>query len=470
MTRHDETLDHSVLQALPAHIAVLDGAGVVVAVNRAWTAFALHNQAGDNPSVAAGVNYLDVCRKAAAAHDRDAAQALAGIEAVRRGEIPQFSMEYPCHSPWEQRWYSMSAVALERGDQGGVVIAHFDISERKRVEENLRISEARSSGILRTAPVGIGVLVERVFQEVNPAMLAMTGYAREELIGQSARMLYCTEADFDYVGSEKYRQIRAQGFGAVISRWRRKDGRLIDVSLSSTAIETGDLSRGVAFAVQDITAQRQAEAERLIALERQRDTLVREVHHRIKNHLQGMLGLMRNIVAEHPEIAAPMDMVVARVRAIAQVYGLQSNRQDARVRFCDLLRTAAEDVVGPVVTRLPPPGVEAVLTPEEAVPLALVVNELISNAIKHLDPPDPLRPVQIRLDVGSGGARAEFRSAPAWLPAGFDFAQRRGIGTGLELVAALLPSRGATLHFRQDGDAVVAELTLMPPVILARGD
>jgi hypothetical protein len=60
-----------------------------------------------------------------------------------------------------------------------------------------------------------------------------------------------------------------------------------------------------------------------------------------------------------------------------------------------------------------------------------------------------------------------FRSGPAWLPQGFDFARSRGIGTGLELVMALLPTKGAALEFRQEGDEVVAELVLEPPIIAA---
>lgn len=452
------TLHHFALQALPAHIAVLDRQGQVIAVNRSWTSFAARNEAADNPSVGIGSNYFEVCRKAIAADNADAAKALTGIEAVLRGDTVQFSMEYPCDSPCEQRWFVMSVDTLRLNDEDGLVIAHFDISARKRSDEDLRISEARSSGILRAAPVGIGVLIDRVFLEVNATMTTMTGYAQEELIGQSARMLYPTQADFDYVGAEKYRQIRARGVGTVLSRWRRKDGSIIDVSLSSTAIESGDLSRGVVFSAVDIT-------ERRIAEERQRDTLVREVHHRIKNHLQGVLGLMRSAIVENPAIALPMEDIITRVRAIVDAYGLQSSRQDARVRLSDLLRTAAEDVGAALMLEVSPLGEAVVIMPDEAVPMALVVNELLTNAVKHVALPDSVRRVRVTLEAEGAVARTEFRSSPAWLPDGFDFAQRRGIGTGLELVAALLPLKGATLCFRQESDEVVAELVLAAPVI-----
>ena len=110
--------------------------------------------------------------------------------------------------------------------RGGQLLAFIhDISQRKQAERSLYRGVARYRSILRAAPVGIGVLVHRVFQEVNEAMVRMTGYRTEELVGQSSRMLYPTQADFDHVGDEKYRQIQMHGIGSLETRWRCKDGR-----------------------------------------------------------------------------------------------------------------------------------------------------------------------------------------------------------------------------------------------------
>lgn len=342
-----------------------------------------------------------------------------------------------------------------------------DISARKRAQEALRHSEAHVRSILHAAPVGIGLLVDRVFREVNEAFVAMTGYAEEELIGRSARMVYPTDEDFEYVGREKYRQIRESGIGRVETRFLTRDGRIIDVIMSSAPVVPGDLSCGVTFTAQDITSIKQAEQERLAREARQRVVLVREVHHRIKNHLQGVSGMLRGMVGEHPQGAQLLEKAIARVRAISQVYGLQGSREDARVRLCDLLQTAAEYMAGPVpvVCKLPPAGNEAILAPEEAVPLALVVNELLTNALKHLGVVDPQRPVLVALVIGERMACAEIRNGPARLPPDFDFARSSKTGTGLELVAALLPPQGSRLEFGQDGDEVVARLELEAPVI-----
>ncbi len=87
----------------------------------------------------------------------------------------------------------------------------------------------------------------------------MTGYSADELIGQSARMIYPTKEEFEYVGTEKYRQIAEKGTGSVETRWIKKDGTIIEVILSSTPIFKADLSKGVTFTALDITKRKQSE-------------------------------------------------------------------------------------------------------------------------------------------------------------------------------------------------------------------
>ncbi|MFX6277420.1 histidine kinase dimerization/phosphoacceptor domain -containing protein, partial [Acinetobacter baumannii] len=73
----------------------------------------------------------------------------------------------------------------------------------------------------------------------------------------------------------------------------------------------------------DVTEQRAAEQARLQAAISQRELLVREVHHRIKNNLQGVAGLLQQIAVRRPEVAPVLKEAVGQVQAIAQVYGLQ---------------------------------------------------------------------------------------------------------------------------------------------------
>ncbi len=145
-----------------------------------------------------------------------------------------------------------------------------DITERLRVEEERRQADAalkRSVATLRSifsaASIGIGLVVgERVLDQVNDRICELTGYTPEELIGKSARVLYPTDEDFEYVGREKYRQISERGTGTVETRWQRKDGQILDVWLSSTPLDPTDLSAGVTFTALDITERKRAEQER----------------------------------------------------------------------------------------------------------------------------------------------------------------------------------------------------------------
>jgi diguanylate cyclase (GGDEF)-like protein/PAS domain S-box-containing protein len=142
--RHSEAAKRAaILNALPAHIALLDAQGSVLAVNQAWRQFAGAN-ALRGPEHGIGVDYLEVCERARGDDTAEAQQAAAGIRAVLDGSTMHFSMEYPCHSPTQQRWFLMTVTPLTAGPQAnGAVVMHLNITERKTAEEALRNNEAR---------------------------------------------------------------------------------------------------------------------------------------------------------------------------------------------------------------------------------------------------------------------------------------------------------------------------------------
>ena len=152
-----------------------------------------------------------------------------------------------------------TSIIKEEGGKVYVLAVMQDITGRKRVEEALKESEEKMRSIFRAAPIGIGVVANRILLDVNTRICEMTGYRHDELINSNARMLYPTQEDFDYVGSEKYRQIAEKGTGAVETQWCRKEGTIIDVLLSSTPIDTSDLSKGVTFTALDISERKRAE-------------------------------------------------------------------------------------------------------------------------------------------------------------------------------------------------------------------
>ena len=131
--------------------------------------------------------------------------------------------------------------------------------EHKQAEQALRESEVTLSSIFRAAPTGIGMTQNRIMKQVNEQLCKMTGYSRDELLEQSARMLYPSKEEFQRVGKEKYTMIQESGTGTIETCWKRKDGTEIDVLLSSTPLDPSDLSKGVTFTVLDITERKRLE-------------------------------------------------------------------------------------------------------------------------------------------------------------------------------------------------------------------
>jgi len=145
-----------------------------------------------------------------------------------------------------------------------------DITERKRAEEALRESKKEISSIFRSAPVGIGLVIDRVLKTVNKRLCQITGYEEHELIGQSARILYLSDDDFEFVGRGKYAQIEDHGTGTVETRWQKKDGSVIYVLLSSTPVDLNNLSKGVTFTALDITDRKRMETAQIESEEKHR--------------------------------------------------------------------------------------------------------------------------------------------------------------------------------------------------------
>jgi two-component system sensor histidine kinase/response regulator len=155
--RQSTALTRAVGNSVLSQMAVVDRAGTIVAVNDAWNVFARDN-AGEAGNPAAGthvgVNYLDVCRAVAGEAAPEALRAHDGIKSVLAGERLVFSLEYACHTPAQQRWFSMAVTPLKTA-AGGAVIVHTDISERVRAEQALRDSEGSYRSMVNALSEGV---------------------------------------------------------------------------------------------------------------------------------------------------------------------------------------------------------------------------------------------------------------------------------------------------------------------------
>ena len=130
---------------------------------------------------------------------------------------------------------------------------HRILTEKRTADLMLKESEEKIQSIFRAAPVGIGLVADRILIEVNDTLCKMVGYSRQELIGKHANMLYPSKEISDWVGINKYKQIVEKGTGSVETLFKCKDGNIINIKLSSTALDKNDLSKGITFTVLDIT-------------------------------------------------------------------------------------------------------------------------------------------------------------------------------------------------------------------------
>jgi len=251
--------------------------------------------------------------------------------------------------------------------------------ERRRAEQALRENEAALRSIFRAAPVGIGMVTDRVLRQVNDYICEMTGYSRNELVDQNARILYPTREEYERVGREKYALIREQGTGSIETCWQRKDGKVIDVLLSSTPLDPADWSIGVTFTALDITARKRAERERASLEEKLRisqkmeaiGTLAGGIAHDFNNILSAIIGF-----AELADIDTRRESPVAS--SLAQILKAAFRARDL-VRQILMFSHQSEVQFGP-----------------------LQVNLIIKETLKLLRASLPAT-IQVRQDLGDRG-------------------------------------------------------------------
>ncbi|NMG29821.1 sensor domain-containing diguanylate cyclase [Aromatoleum evansii] len=243
-----------VLDSVPSQIAVLDGDGVIIAVNEPWRRFAIEN--GVEPGTAApntgvGTSYLSVCGD----DERSGGDASDGIRAVLEGRSPGFSHEYPCHSRHEQRWFHMTVSPLE-GGRKGVVVVHSNITARKLADDRLRLAASvfthADEGIVLTSATG------RII-EVNDAFCRITGYSRDEVLGRNPRIFKSGRHD-DAFYAELWRQITREGTWKGEIWNRRKNGEIYPEQKTISAVrDDGGKVRHYLALGSDITERKNME-------------------------------------------------------------------------------------------------------------------------------------------------------------------------------------------------------------------
>ncbi|WP_406696294.1 HD domain-containing phosphohydrolase [Singulisphaera sp. Ch08] len=185
MSWETEKISRAVLDSLSAHVAVLDGSGALLAVNRAWRDFAGAN-APAGVRIAKGANYLRVCDEATGEDAETARAFAAAIRDVLAGRRAEFAREYPCRALGQQRWFIGRVTRLAGSGPVRVVVAHEEVTERKRMEEALGRSESRLQAVLDHVQAAIFLKdVDGRYLLVNRYFVKQFGVTEEQVVGKT---------------------------------------------------------------------------------------------------------------------------------------------------------------------------------------------------------------------------------------------------------------------------------------------
>jgi diguanylate cyclase (GGDEF)-like protein/PAS domain S-box-containing protein len=265
----------AVLDALEAHIVILDAAGFITSANRAWMQFASSNcLAGIDPAI--GRNYLDMCddlcgqqahipgldahipgpdARVPGQETRIPRKAAHGIRSVLRGGA-DFTLEYPAGAAEERRWFLLIAASVEDERATGAVVMLLDISERKRAESDLR----QFAMVMDHLPDAI-FLIDRGSMRltyVNEAACRLHGLPRDEVLGlRPWAVLDVSRAELE----RHYDSVIADGGTSppTEKQWHRRHGPPIWLEMRRHAQIVGE-RRAIVSVVRDITARKEAES------------------------------------------------------------------------------------------------------------------------------------------------------------------------------------------------------------------
>ena len=376
-------------------------------------------------------------------------------------------------SDGKERWIETIKTPI-MNDQGEVIgttgIAR-DITERKRVEEELLLAKQFSDSLINTANVIVVVLNKRgEVLQVNDTGEQVTGYSQQEILGRSWFETLVPRERYPEVWDEFTRLTTKSFISTFTNPIMRKDGTERTITWKNSVLGTDKGIVTVSFGI-DITEQKLAE-ERIAASLREKETLLKEVHHRVKNNLQIIASLLY-LQAEQITDPAVLDVLMEsrdRIRSLALVheklYGAGDlSRVDLMSYLDDLLAylSHAHGTAGRGITVAA--CIENLyLNIDQAVPCGILLNELITNAFKHAFPGRKEGRIEIAASIDDKNVvHLTLKDDGIGFPDGFTADTQSSLG--LRLVQNLVRQLRGTLAMRSEkGAEIVVTFPVSDPV------
>jgi PAS domain S-box-containing protein len=290
----------------------------------------------------------------------------------------------------EIRWIEISAASVQYQGRAATIGTFVDVTGRRRTEEALQQSEQRFRAIFNSAAVGIDVLDRSGrFVQVNTALANMLGYTREELSELTPFKL--THPD-DLAKSRENLDALVRGETRTYrleKRYIRKDGLILVADVMVSAIYNGrGLYESTIGVVSDITQRKQAE-EQVKASLKEKEILLQEIHHRVKNNL-ALVGSLLTLQAGYADEThrRMFDDLEARVRSMALAHEkLYQSESLADLKIGEYVSGLVDHLVAATSMGAPIRLVKEIddvsFGIDTAIPLGFLLTELVSNSLKH---------------------------------------------------------------------------------------
>ncbi len=348
------------------------------------------------------------------------------------------------------------------GKQYGISFVK-DITERKQAEEALRESEQKFRVLAETSPTAIAVYQGDRFVYVNPSAVRLFCYDEDELLAMKTGDLAHPECRAMIMERGIARQRGETVPCRYEHRFVRKNGETGWVMVSAGTIEYGGKPAGIAMFV-DITESKCAE-EKMKAAFAEKVVLLREVHHRVKNNLQiisSLLDLQSDYLGDEQSRAIIRESQ-NRIRSMALIHQkLYQSESYAFVNFREYIEELATDLFvtyarEPHLIQLNVAVGDVTLGMDDAIPCGLIVNELVSNSLKHAFPDGRRGVISVQCHtVDDGRVALTVADTGVGLPSGFDCGNTESLG--LQLVDMLVRQLAGTVTIDGNRDGTVASV------------
>ncbi len=387
------------------------------------------------------------------------------------GATSNFTMEKRyTHKDGSVVWGNLTAGVVKEGNETLFIYALVeDITKSKQIQDTLKESEERYRMLFNAGNDAIGV--HRIgkdgkpdrFIEINDISCQKLGYTREELLSLSPLDIDDPEChlDIEAIGV----QLKENKHASFESVHITKGGKKIPVEINATLFNYLGVPTVLSIA-RDISERKKVEAQIQRSL-REKEILLREIHHRVKNNLAVISSLLRlqAVGANNESLSEALEESQQRIKSMALVHEhLYQAKDFSCINYKDFIAEIVKQLESiyhksnrPIVTKL---NLEDLtLDIDSAIPCSLIINELITNAYKYAFPDSRSGKLIISFAKKDDAYILAVKDNGIGLPEGFDY--RKSTTLGLQIVNVLCKQLRGTLQMRSDG-GTEAVITFKP--------